>query len=218
MNTKVKHTIGYILVICLVAFYTGNAEAATNDDRFLQIGMTPQLMFSPSEFCERDSDVIGCSIGLVSLGGQADIHYRFFNQRIGLGAVGGFQIERNDAQTCSSNTGCTDVENGVMGRIAAAARFYPVLKRRFQLYLVLEGGIAFAGKQFEKEAAPSFGGGIGFDLALGKRRIVLLGMDLRVLGQLFGPNNYMPQNGAGIDLANSVWISLSLLKLSILFK
>jgi hypothetical protein len=65
----------------------------------IQFGVTPSLLYSFDDFCERDIDVVSCQSGFASLGFQADVTYRFPFRWFAIGMVGGLDFELSGVET-----------------------------------------------------------------------------------------------------------------------
>jgi len=91
-------------------------------------------------------------------------------------------------------------------RIAAEARFYPLLRTRFGFWLAAEGGVAGVAGRAVSDVAPEVGGGIGFDIPLGRH--MLMGADVRGLFLGFGKPPTMPPDAKRVQLTNAFWTTM----------
>ena len=217
---KTTHPFKTILIIAtLAASSAANAAQSGNppydEGALAQFGVTPSLLFLFDEFCERDSDVISCSYGLVTLGVQVDATYRFPFKWFAIGVVGGLDFELNQTETCSSESGCSELESMRLWRIAAEARFYPLLRKRIGLWLAVEGGVVGAAGRAISDVAPETGGGIGFDIPIGRH--FLIGAEARGLFFGFGKAPTTPPDGGNVQLTNAFWTTVGLLKIGARF-
>lgn len=189
-----------------------STDAGDNTGSAVQFGATPVFAFSPIDFCERDYDLVSCTTGMFTLGFQADALYRFPFPWFSLGLVGGVQFEFSQVESCSSDGGCVDTSNARLWRVAVEARFTPLIRRRVMLWLAMEGGVVGSSGRAFSAVGGETGGGIGFDLSIGRH--LLIGSDLRALFYGLGRADDIVPDGGKVQVSNSLWISLGLLKLS----
>lgn len=208
-----------LMAICLLLTSLARAgEAAQSEEtdalvgaHAVQLAAVPVFLFSPNRFCERDSDVIGCTSGMGLIGFHAEAHYRFPFAWFAAGVIGGADFEMNQAQICSSDSGCEDVQKIYLWRAAVEARFYPLLHRRVELWLALEGGVVGAGGRAIADVAPETGLGLGLDFPIGRH--FFIGLDIRCLFFGFGKAPQFPPDGGKVQMTNTLWSSNGLLKL-----
>jgi len=96
-------------------------------------------------------------------------------------------------------------------RAALEALFHPVVHRRVELWLAIEGGVAGAGGAAIPDVGPVTGLGLGLDFPIG--RYILLGLDIRALFTGFGPSPDSPPDKGAVQMANSFWTSVVLVKI-----
>lgn len=216
-----KPLLNYNLLIIVALFSlpsaasAESANASFHEGALVQFGATPVLLFSFNDFCTRDLDVVSCSDMLVLAGFQIDASYRLPLQWLALGIVGGSGFELNAEKTCSSDGGCKKVPSAHLWRIGMEALFYPLLTKRIAIFLAIEGGIGGAGGRAFTDVAPQCGAAIGFDLPIGRH--FFIGADFRGNFYGFGNASNTTPDGNKLQLSNSVFSSLGLLKLGAYF-
>jgi hypothetical protein len=201
-------------LLVVVTTGTSRADGRTGSDtrgRAVQLGAAPVIFFSPNDFCDRDLDVVSCQTGMAALGFQGEVQYRFPFAWFALGLVGGGAFELNGAETCSSDGGCTPVEKTHLWRAALEVRFYPVIHRRVELWLAVEGGVAGAAGAAIPDVGAETGLGLGLDFPIGPH--VSLGFDIRALFLGFGPSPDTPPDKGAVQMTNTFWTSVGLIKI-----
>ena len=208
-----------VMIVAMVLPIVANAAQSRNTPyhkgALIQFGVTPSLLFSFDDYCERDIDVVSCQKGLAMLGFQGDVIYRLPFRWLAIGMVGGLNTELNGAETCSSDSGCSDAESSRIWRMAAEARFYPLLRKRIGLWLAIEAGVVGAAGRAVSDVAPETGGGIGFDIPIGRH--LLIGADIRALYFGFGNPPTITPDGSHLHLTNALWTSIGFLKIGARF-
>ena len=168
----------------------------------------PEVTFSPTDVHSGGYDFVSGSDFQLTVGFQAEAYYRFAFPWFALGLMGGATWPPRNLNPCSA-VECKPREHlYTLWRTSLDAKLYPILREKVELWFAVGAGIAGAVFFNGAQVAPSFGGGMGFDVIFEK--YITVGMEARMLFHLFGSDN-----GFSNTMNNSVWASFTFFKLGI---
>lgn len=156
--------------------------------------------------------MVSCQSGFAAMGFQADVVYRFPFRWFAIGMVGGLDFEPGGRR----NVFIGKRLRGDGSRTCVAdCRRNAILSASSEANRIMDCRRRWGGRHRLSDVAPDVGGGIGFDIPLGRH--MLIGADVRELFFGFGKPPTLPPDTDRVQLTDTFWTTIGFLKIGAWF-